>query len=148
MILDRIEQADLYTSLNPHFAKAFAFLRQKGLNKLADGRHDIDADNVYALVVRGTYKPRSQAKLEIHRKYIDIQYVVAGREDMGWKSCKLCKNSEGPYNPKIDAELFNDSPSAWIIVCPADFVVFFPEDAHAPGIGEGEFHKVVLKVAV
>ena len=148
MILDRIEQADFYASLNPHFAKAFAFLRQKGLNKLSDGRHDIDGDDVYAIVIRGTCKPRSEAKLEIHRKYIDIQYVVSGCEDMGWKNHKLCKNSEGAYDSKKDAELFNDDSSAWITVCPGDFVIFFPEDAHAPGVGEGEFHKVVVKVAV
>lgn len=148
MILDRIEQADLYASLNPHFAKAFAFLQKKGLNELSDGRHDIDGDNVYALVVKGTCKPPSEAKLEVHHRYIDIQYLITGRDNMGWKSSKLCKNSEGDYNQKIDAELFSDNASAWITVCPGDFAIFFPEDAHAPGVGDGEFHKVVVKVAV
>ena len=47
-----------------------------------------------------------------------------------------------------DAVLFNDTPSAWITLCPGDFAVFWLEDAHAPGGGEGEFHKVVVKVAV
>ena len=148
MILDRIEQADLYASLNPHFAKAFAFLRQKGLDKLSDGRHDIDGDNVYALVVKGTCKPPSEAKLEAHRRYIDIQYLISGCDSMGWKSCKLSKNSEGPYNHKTDAELFSDTPSVWLTLGPGDFAIFFPEDAHAPGVGDGEFHKVVVKVAV
>ena len=148
MILDRISQAGLYTSLNPHFAKAFAFLRQQGLDKLADGRHEIDGDNVYAMVVKGTGKQRSQAKLEVHRKYIDIQYLVSGCDDIGWKTYKLCKNSLGDYNAANDTELFSDMSSAWITICPGDFAVLFPQDAHAPGFGEGEFHKVVVKVAV
>ena len=148
MILDRIGQADLYTGLNPHFAKAFAFLRKQGLDKLADGRHEIDGDNVYALVVKGTGQQRSQAKLEVHRKYIDIQYLVSGCDDIGWKNHKLCKNSQGDYNPAIDTELFGDISSAWITIGPGDFAILFPQDAHAPGIGEGEFHKVVVKAAV
>ena len=148
MILDRIEQADLYVSVNPHLAKAFAFLRQEGLDKLPDGRHDIDGDNVYAIIIRGTGQTRSKAKLEMHRKYIDLQYVVSGGDDMGWKTYKLCKNSAGDYNPETDAELFSDTPSVWLTLVPGDFAVFFPEDAHAPGAGQREFHKVVVKVAV
>lgn len=148
MILDRIEQADLYVSVNPHLAKAFAFLRQEGLDKLPDGRHDIDGDNVYAIIIKGTGQPRSKAKLEMHRKYIDLQYVVSGGDDMGWKNHKFCKNSAGDYNPETDAELFGDTPSAWLTLTPGDFAVFFPEDAHAPGAGQREFHKVVVKVAV
>jgi YhcH/YjgK/YiaL family protein len=103
MILDRIEQADLYVSLNPHLARAFAFLRQEGLDTLPDGRHDIDGDNVYALVVKGTGQSRSKAKLEMHRKYIDVQYVVSGSDDMGWKNYRLCKNLQGPYDQETDA---------------------------------------------
>ena len=148
MILDRIEQADLYTSLNPHFAKAFAFLRQKGLDKLEDGRHDIDGANVYALLVKGTCKPSSRAKLEVHRKYIDIQYLVSGCDDIGWKNLQLCKHSEAAYNPETDAALFSDTPSVWLTLSPGDFAIFFPEDAHAPCVGQGQFHKAVVKVPV
>ena len=124
MILDRIEQADLYVSLNPHLAKAFAFLRQEGLDKLPDGRHDIDGDDVYAIVVKGTGQPRSKAKLEMHRKYIDLQYVVSGGDDIGWKNYRLCKNPQSPYDQETDAELFNDTPSACITLCTGDFAIF------------------------
>ena len=148
MILGRIKQADRYLNLNPRFAKAFAFLRQRRLAELAEGRHDIDGDNIDAVVIRGTGKPHSQAKLEVHRKYIDVQYIISGHDDMGWKDHGLCEDSEGPYDPQTDAELFSDIPSTWITVGPGDFAIFFPEDAHAPGAGENEFHKVVVKVAV
>ena len=148
MILDRIEQADLYTKLNPHFTKAFAFLRQEGLDKLADGRHDIDGDDVYAQVIKGTGKTRGEAKLEAHRKYIDVQYIISGRDDIGWKNYSACRNSMGDYNSEEDLELLADSASAWITICPGDFAILFPEDAHAPGVGEGAFHKVVVKVAI
>ena len=148
MILDRVEQADLYADLSPHFAKAFAFLRQDDLAGLAEGRHDIDGEDIYAIVLKGAGQDRSQAKLEVHRKYIDIQYLVAGRDDIGWANYSLCKNPTGDYDSANDCQLFQDSPTAWVSLCPGDFAVLFPEDAHAPGTGDGEFHKIVVKVAV
>ncbi len=148
MILSQIKEADRYLSIHPHFAKAFAFLAQYGLAELAKGRHEIDGDNVYAMVIKGTGQTRSKAKLEVHRKYIDVQYVISGSDDMGWMDLKACKDSLGPYDPQDDAELFADTPSTWVSVSPGDFAIFFPEDAHAPAGGENEFHKVVVKVAV
>ena len=148
MILARLDHADVYAGLNPHFAKAFAFLAQKGLAEFAEGKHDIDGDDIYAMVIRGTGEPRSQVKLEVHRKYIDVQYMISGPDDMGWKDRRLCEDSEGPYDPQADAELFSDTPSTWITVGAGDFAIFFPEDAHAPGAAEGDFHKIVVKVAV
>ena len=148
MILDRLERAELYNTLNPHLVRAFAFLRQEGLKDLPDGRVDIDADNLYAVVLRAQGQPAEKAKLEVHRKYIDVQYLLSGSDQMGWKDIKLCANSRGPYDPQADAQIFDDTPSASLNVGPGDFAVFFPHDAHAPGIGTGPFHKVVVKVAV
>ena len=148
MILGQIKEANRYLSINPHFAKAFAFLAQDGLAELDTGKHEIDSDNVYAMVIKGTGQSHSQAKLEVHRKYIDVQYIISGSDDMGWKDLKACKDSLGPYDPQGDAELFADTPSTWVTISPGDFAIFFPEDAHAPAGGENDFHKVVVKVAV
>ena len=148
MILDRLEQADLYISLHRHFSESFAFLGQNGLAELPVGRHEIAGEDIYAQVIKGSAGPVEEAKLEAHRKYIDIQFVVSGIDQMGWKSRNLCLNSERDYDPETDAELFSDTPSARVDVQPGCFAVFFPEDAHAPGCGKGEFHKVVVKVSV
>jgi YhcH/YjgK/YiaL family protein len=53
----------------------------------------------------------------------------------------------GTYDPGRDIEFFTDRPDVWIPVKPGQFVVFFPEDAHAPLVGAGEIHKIVVKVA-
>ena len=148
MILDRLEQGDLYTSLHRYFSEAFAFLRQKGLAELPAGKHEIAGDDVYAMVIKDSGAPADEAKLEVHRKYIDIQFLVTGTDRMGWKSKDLCVNSHSDYDPETDAELFSDTSSSWVDVEPGCFAVFFPEDAHAPGRGNGDFHKVVVKVAV
>jgi YhcH/YjgK/YiaL family protein len=148
MILARLEEADRYASLNPGFAKAFAFLRRSHLAQLAPGRHEIDGDRVYAMVIQAPGRTREAAKLEAHRKYIDVQYSVTATEEMGWKSTPACTRRDSDYDAEKEVELFADPPVAWIGVPPGHFVIFFPEDAHAPMIAEGNLHKVVVKVAV
>jgi YhcH/YjgK/YiaL family protein len=146
MILDRVENGKRYLALNPHFTKAFAFLQSRDLRTLPLGRHEIDGDRVYATAMRGPGKPREASHLEAHRKYIDIQVVLSGTDEMGWKNKATCKIPHGDYTADKDVEFFADTPDAWVEVGPGAFVVFFPEDTHAPMIGQGELHKIVVKV--
>lgn len=148
MILDRLDQADKYLSLNPHFSKALKFLRRGDLAELEPGRHDIDGKDIYAVIVKGNGRPKDQAKLEAHRRYIDIQFIVSGCDEMGWQSTALCKKVEQKFDPDSDAEIFNDPVATWLTVGAGELAVFFPHDAHAPAAGSAEFHKVVVKVAL
>ena len=147
MILDRLEYADRYFELHPLFRRAFDFLRHTTLEDLAPGRHEIDGDRLYAMVAHGSGQRREEAKLEAHHKYIDIHVAIAGVDEMGWKSRALCTMPKGNYDREADAEIFVDTPDAWVAVGPGAFGIFFPRDAHAPMVGDGELHKVVVKIA-
>ena len=145
MILARLEEADRYLALHPDFAAVFGFLRGQPLNDLPLGRIEI-AVAMYAMVSRSATRPRSEARVEVHRKYIDIQYLISGVEEMGWKACGRCLRRHDQYDAEKDIEFFDDAPDSYVTVLPGEFVVFFPEDAHAPLIGTGVVHKVVIKV--
>ncbi|MEW6501319.1 MAG: YhcH/YjgK/YiaL family protein [Thermodesulfobacteriota bacterium] len=147
MILDVLENAHRYTPLHPLFAKAFAFLARPDLRELALGKYEIDGDRVYAMVDKGTGRAREEAPLEAHEKYIDIQLVLAGTDTMGWKATSRCTRPTKEYNRAKDIRFFADAPDAWVAVHPGAFVIFFPEDAHAPLVSPGELHKVIVKVA-
>jgi len=67
---------------------------------------------------------------------------------MGWKSRPLCETPDGDYDADKDVEFFADRPDAWTAVGAGAFAIFFPEDAHAPLVGTGELHKIVVKIAV
>ena len=97
------------------------------------------------MVFRSPAHERSEARLEAHRKYIDIQYVIAGVEEMGWNARIRCQQPHGQYDAEKDIEFFADTPNSYVTVHPGEFVIFFPDDAHAPLIGRGEVHKVVIK---
>jgi len=148
MIIDRLENAARYEPLHPGFAAAFEFIRKNKDAGLSAGRHEVQGERLYAMVIRAPGKGRKGTKLEVHRKYIDIQYVAAGEDEMGWKLASECRQSEGGYSEEKDIEKFSDEPVVWFNLPVGMFAIFFPEDAHAPMAGEGEQRKIVMKVGV
>ena len=148
MILDVLENAHRYLALNKGFAKAIEFFLRADLKELPAGEYEIDGNRVYATVSKNPGRKREDALLETHEKYIDIQLVLAGTDDMGWKPKSWCKQPSGEYDQKSDVQFFADEPDAWLSTKSGAFAIFFPEDAHMPLISSGQLHKVVVKVAV
>lgn len=154
MIVDVLENSDRYKTLHPLFEKAFEFLKTVNADArtartfYAPGRHEIDDDKIYASISKGLGRSKGDAQLEAHRKYIDIQYIIAGSDQMGWKAREDCVEEAVPYDAEKDVEFFADKPDTWITCRPGMYAIFFPEDAHLPLISDGEVHKVVVKVAV
>lgn len=96
-------------------------------------------------------KARADAFFESHRKYIDVQVVVAGEESMEVEdSARLTVSQD--YNPDRDFLKYADSDSASVLRLRAgDVAVFFPEDGHMPSLrwrGDGLVRKTVVKVPV
>lgn len=148
MIFDILANADRYAALHPLFPRAFAFLRETDLMALAPGRYPIEGESLFAIVEEVNGRRRADAKLECHRKYIDIQLVLTGIDEMGWKPVRDCHEPVADYSDKRDIRFFRDEPASWIATPPGAFCVFFPEDAHAPLVGTGSIRKLVLKIAV
>lgn len=146
MILDTLAQADRYSTLHPLFARAFDYLRSTDLDALTPGRHDIDGAQLFALVEDCAGRTRAEAQLECHRRYIDIQLVLAGVDEMGWRPLAGCVAPSTDYDAARDIRFFDDAPESWIATPPGSFCLFFPDDAHAPLVSAGRIRKVVLKI--
>lgn len=147
MILDTLANASRYSALHTLFPRAFEFLNGTDLKELPPGRHQIEGERLFAIVEAARGRTHDQAKLECHRKFIDIQLVLEGVDEMGWKPLHDCQKPLDDYNPERDIQFFHDSPSSWIVTQPGSFCIFFPDDAHAPLVGSGEIRKVILKIA-
>lgn len=148
MIIDTLAACEKYFSLNPGFAEAFEFLKNQPGSPEPDQRIPINGDLIHATYMRRPGKLRETAKMEAHRRYIDIQFLISGNEEIGWKPTPGCAIPEGDFNPERDVRFFKDAPDAWIVLRPGQFAIFYPEDTHAPMVGSGEIEKVVVKVAV
>lgn len=148
MILSTLADADRFSVLHPLFSRAFDFLRSTDLLALAPGKHAVLGEEIFAVVEACAGRTRAEAKLECHRRYIDIQLVLEGADEMGWKPVAACLDAATDYDAARDIRFFNDVPSSWVNTPAGAFCIFFPEDAHAPLVGAGMIRKVVVKIAV
>ena len=148
MILSTLTNADRYAALHPLFPRAFDFMRSTNLLALAPGVHNIIGEQLFAIVENVPGRSRAQAQLECHRKYIDIQLVLEGVDEMGWRPLHDCHKPVADYSAEKDIRFFYDVPVSWITTPPNSFCIFFPEDAHAPLVSDGNIHKVIFKIAV
>lgn len=149
MIIDTIQNAYRYFAVHPLFEKAFKYIQQTDLANTSDGKYDID-EGLLAIVSKasGNTKETSLAKFECHHKNIDIQFCVDGVETIGWKPREKCIAPKGDYDDEKDVLFFSDSPDMFFQLTKGQFAIFFPEDVHAPMIGEGIIKKLVMKVKV
>ncbi len=148
MIIDAITGLERYLYLNPRFEKAFRFLRNHDLQKMEEGIYEIDGEAVYATVSEGEGKKLEEARLEVHDSYIDIQVAISGGETFGWRNRSRCDNLGAAYDATKDIAFYNEEPDVFFTMEPGNLVMFFPHDAHAPMIGEGQIRKMVIKVKV
>ena len=148
MILDVVTNDERLKQIHPGFGAALQYLRGTVLAQLPEGRQEIDGSRLYAVVMRGNGRGQPGTKLELHRRYIDIQCSIAGSDVIGWKPASTCRDPEQVYDEQKDVQFFRDAPDSWVTIPPGTFGIFFPEDAHAPMAGGGPIHKVVVKVAV
>ncbi len=146
MIFATLAQSDRYAALHPLFPRAFEYIRDTDLLTLAPGRYPIVGEDLIAIVEQVPGRTRAAAKLECHRRYIDIQLVLEGVDEMGWKPLADCRDPVADY--REDIQFFHDAPSTWIATPPGAFCIFFPEDTHAPLVSDGNIRKVIFKVAV
>lgn len=149
MIFDHLQNASRYSALHPNFKAAFDFLKNQDVAQLSTGKHDIQGKEVFAIISDDFgFGGKEQARLESHQRYIDIQVVLAGTDTMGWQRLAACQNITEPYTPERDLIFYGDQPLVWFEV-PADhFVIFYPEDTHAPLATAEKLRKIVFKIAI
>lgn len=148
MVVDTLDNAERYLSLNPRFAKAFEFLGRDDLAALPEGRHEVDGDEVFAIVSMAPGRGHGGATREAHRNYLDIQCCLEGTDQIGYKPTATCRQVLSDYDADKDVAIYGDEPDTWVLVPPGSFLIAWPEDTHAPLGAQGPLHKVILKVRV
>ena len=149
MIVDRITNAHPLYRLQPSLQRAIDYLRSDAAVQAAIGRHEIDGNRMFALVQEYTTRDAVDCAWEAHRKYIDVQFVAAGAERMGYAAMgEVAVAAE--YDPERDFALFAPGTDA-VTIHAGMFAIFGPGDVHSPcqAVGTPAFvRKIVVKVAV
>lgn len=133
---------------NPNYLKALEYMAVTDLAALENGKHVIDGDNLYVNIVDSQMKTPEQARLEVHDVYIDIQVPLSKGESFGVKPRGECREADGEFNREKDILFYKDKDWKTVSVNAGEKIVFDPDTAHAPLIGEGTIHKAIFKVKV
>ena len=146
MIIDRLSNPSPFFALPPRLARALEYLRATDLRTVALGRHDLDGDDLFALVQEYTTRAADECVWEAHRRYIDVQFVVTGVERMGVASLRQMREREA-YDAARDVAFFEPG-SEFVTIRAGMFAIFGPEDVHSPCHAAGApglVRKVVVK---
>jgi biofilm protein TabA len=149
--INRKEFAFSYYKNKDRWDKTFAFLKENDLSSLEIRRHDLDGDNLFALVQEYDSKNVEDAKYEAHKNYIDIQYVAEGKELMGLVPVSEKQDVLVPYDATKDIEFMTVNKDVVYKASPERFFIFFPSDLHRPGLKDGEnspVRKIVVKLKI
>lgn len=148
MILDKIRNNYLYDSTHPLFQKAFDFLSTTDLENIALGKHLIEGDALFAIVMEYDTQEAVHCKVETHKKYIDLQYMIAGEEFIGIATLED-QTPINPYKKEGDFTFYNVNNLSKISLKTGHFAIFYPDDMHQTMIQierPQSLRKVVVKI--
>ena len=149
MIFDSLDKLGLYAVIHSGFADIEAFLAAADMSTLTSGKHQINDQGAYASVNEYMTNAIEESFIECHRKYIDVQIIVWGEEKIGITHKQFC--FEQPYDEGKDLQKLTGRVD-FITLFPGMFAIFFPHDAHEPGVRSGSeavaVKKIVFKIPV
>lgn len=127
----------------------------EGLAQLTPSDPDATLDwmpdqQMFVMVQGYTTEDRDSCRFEAHRRYIDIQLMLAGEEIIEVAPVGEL-TPDTPFDSERDAGFFKtpEAPCTRLILRPGDFAVFFPEDAHMPKVSvhaPAPLRKAVVKI--
>lgn len=153
MVIGNIKEADTGFKKYPkRIREALAFLNETDFTKIPDGRIDID-DGMYANLQRYDTRVPESGKPEAHRKYVDVQFIAEGEEELGWCPINPDLVPVAPYDADKDLIFYQDLvPASTMPLRCKDFAILYPNDVHRPCgslyAEPAKVTKVVVKIAV
>lgn len=148
MILGDLKYSERIEQLHPDFKRVFDYIKSHDLLNAPLERIVLDGDKLFINNVNPQLVKAEEQPLEAHKAYLDIHIVLEGKERIGWKSINNCAAPSKAYDEEGDYMLFHEEPTSFVDLKPGQFAIVWPEDPHAPLIGEGKVRKLIVKALV
>ena len=147
MIISNINSPELalYAKLNPDFARAFEDIKKIEAAKTEVGKYIIEEDKYFYMVQEYEAKLVEDSKFEMHEKFIDIQYIIEGCEEIRFDVPECLKPGLPPKGDNIYFDIASDTCDTAVLTA-GEFAIIFPGEPHAPGIRHNEEGKNVRKI--
>lgn len=145
MIYDSIMNIEAYRGINRRLMKGLEILKDTDFSSMADGIYEAEGKDLFYFLQSYETKPFND-KPEAHKLYADIMMMLDGKEQIGVAPLEAVEDTG--ERPEGDIR-FYCGKTVPILLEGNKFAVFFPGDAHAPGIavdGPEKCRKCVVKV--
>lgn len=146
--IDKKEFAVQYHRNKKRWDAAFAFLKKENLSAIEAGNHALDGKHVFVKVTEYDSKNPEDVFYESHKNYADIQFVISGEEYIGRTDLTETTTVKTPYNAEKDIQFYHVSNGRKLLAKPGTFFIFFPRDAHCPGIKVEDYNTPVKKMVI
>ena len=148
MIVDQLQNLSLYFPMHPDMRKAGEFLRafRKTLGELR--RYELTESGLFVNAETYLTKPAQGREGEAHRRYVDLQFVLSGRERIGVAPLETMTPA-GDFQQEGDIGFYTGEYTQWAQLSAGDFALIWPHEAHLPGTqwnGESHVVKLVAKL--
>ena len=148
MILDHLDNALMYAGLGKRITIGLSLLNEESVCNAAPGKHEVDGENLFYVIDEYETKSVEEGKLEIHRKYLDLQYIVRGEECIGYAPLEGLTETMA-YDGENDAALYKFEPlMSKLILKQGSFAIFWPNEPHMPCRSIGDVPVTVKKIVV
>ena len=133
MILDQLDSTLVYGGLGERIAIGLALLNEESVQQAAPGKYAVQGEDIFYVVDEYDTKPAEEGRLEIHRKYMDIQTIVSGCECIGTAPLEGL-TEQTPYDGEKDLAFYDAAADmSKLILKPGMFAIFWPNEPHMPG---------------
>ncbi|MEJ5259366.1 MAG: YhcH/YjgK/YiaL family protein [Anaerohalosphaeraceae bacterium] len=148
MIIDTLDHAFLYKNIEPQIAAGLALLEEDYVRTAAEGRYEVQGEDLFFIVQEYATAPFEQGRLEIHQKYLDIQFIASGRECIGYAPLEGLAELESYSDSKDIAFYSSNRPVSRLVLETGMFAVFFPQEPHMPGRQVSDKPEPVKKIVI
>ncbi len=132
--------------------KALLYLRQADLMSMPLGRHEIQGEDIFLNLMDMTTHPFEGSHPEVHQNYIDLMFWPEGGERIG---VAPFLGTEAVFEARLENDitlLETVENESFLTATAGCYGVFFPWDAHRPGLFLGDSpatsRKAVVKISV
>ncbi len=146
MIIDKLDNIMFYEPMVKNLNKGLQAVN--ALKILEEDKYQFEGG--YFMVQKGETKPLSEGTFEAHRKYVDVQIVMEGSEEVAFADISDLETVVS-YDPDKDCERLSGDRSHHILISKGMFYMAFPHDGHKPVSHTDEKHcftKIVMKLPV
>lgn len=150
MIVDQINNYGLYIGKNEKIDRAISYIKEMDFQNLEPKMYEVDGDEIFFNLIEYETKEEEERFWESHKKYIDLHFILEGKEFIGYEQFNRMKVKEN-YHEADDYYLLEGNLQSKVLLQKDDFMILYPEDVHmtALKVDESErVRKVVFKIKI